>query len=163
MIVDLLNKKCHYPLEKGEYYIYDDEANHTPKFVNDDEEWNIKIVNNSNFDIDFFQNDGCLMTQNELKKCDWISIFRNKFYFIEAKDVKAGQRKKQRKDAIEKFNATIPYYLETYPALIDLSLYVIMNFRDMVKLTRAANKAKAFYFKEEFNAEYIETNHLDFK
>ena len=24
MIVDFLNTKCHYPLVKGEYYIYDD-------------------------------------------------------------------------------------------------------------------------------------------
>jgi hypothetical protein len=104
------------------------------------------------------------MTQNELKKCDWITIFKNTMYFVEAKDVnKASRRKKQRIDAIEKFEQTISYYTETYPDIINMNFFVVMNFRSKIKLTRASNKAKESYFKEEFNADYIETNYLEFK
>jgi hypothetical protein len=33
MIVDLLNTECHYPLIKGEYFIYDNDAINNPDFV----------------------------------------------------------------------------------------------------------------------------------
>ena len=56
------------------------------------------------------------MTQNELKKCDWLCYFKNEFYFIEAKDVKMKKRNEERKDAVEKFDATIPYFQKLYPA-----------------------------------------------
>jgi hypothetical protein len=164
MIVDLLNTECHYPLIKGEYFIYDNDAINNPDFVLEEKKWNLKITNSSDTNVDFFQNDGCLMTQNELKKCDWITIFKNIMYFVEAKDVnKASRRKKQRIDAIEKFEQTISYYTETYPDIINMNFFVVMNFRSKIKLTRASNKAKESYFKEEFNADYIETNYLEFK
>ena len=102
------------------------------------------------------------MTQNDLKKCDWVSVFGDNFYFIEAKDVNnASRRKRQRNEAIEKFDVTIPYYIKAYPIMIDMNFFVIMNFRNS-RITRASNKAKEFYFKEKFNADYIETNCLEF-
>ena len=62
MIVDFLNTKCHYPLVKGEYYIYDDDASNEPYFVYENEKWNLNIINNSDCNVDFYQNDNCLMT-----------------------------------------------------------------------------------------------------
>lgn len=162
MIIDQLDKKCHYPLKNGEHYIYDNNESNQPDFVNEDKKWSLKIVNNTNDNVDFFQNDSCLMIQKELKKCDWISIFKNTFYFIEAKDVKSGRRKKQRNEAKKQLEQTILYYLENYPSIGDMNLIVIINFRNQGKITRADNKAKALFFKEEYNADYIETNYLDF-
>ena len=158
-----LSEDCHYLLKKGEYFIYDDDKNNKPLFLNEDDIWNLKINNDSEINVNFFQNDNCLMTDNKLKKCDWICVFNNELYFIEAKDInKPSRRKIERRDAVEKFNTTISYFSKTYPNLKEMSLFVIMNFRSS-KITRAANKARESYFDETFNAKYIETNHLDFK
>ena len=161
MIEELINTNCFYPLNQGQYFIYDDDLNNVPSFVTEEEKWNLNIVNNTAISVNFFQNDGCLMTQNELKKCDWICFKEDKFYFIEAKDVKMRSRKSQRNDAVEKFDATIPYFLNLYPEIRDMRMFVIMNFRSP-KITNASNKSKATYFEEEYNAEYRETNILEF-
>ncbi len=161
-MIEELNENCHYPLTKGEYFIYDDNKNNKPLFLTEDAIWNLKILNASETNVHFFQNDNCLMTNNQLKKCDWICVFQNEFYFIEAKDVaNAARRKKQRRDAVEKFEATISYFFESYPDIKKMSLFIIMNFRNP-KITRAANKARESYFDEIFNAKYIETNILNF-
>ena len=89
---ELLQSTSYYPLKKGDYYIYDDNIANKPLFLKEDEKWNLKIENKSENNVNFFQNDGCLMTQNELKKCDWLCYFKNDFYFIEAKDVKMKKR-----------------------------------------------------------------------
>ncbi len=161
-MIKKLDTTCHYPLTKGEYFIYDDNENNKPLFLDEDAIWNLKIVNNSDINIDFFQNDNCLMTDNNLKKCDWIIIFENEFYFVEAKNVKPSRRKQERKDAVEKFKATIPYFLNIYPEVKKMNLFVIMNFKSLRTITNAANKARKSYFNETFDAEYIETNILKF-
>lgn len=161
MIEELTESNCYYPLNQGIYFIYDDELNNVPNFLSENDRWNLKIVNDSENVINFLQNDGCLMIQNEMKKCDWICFDQNDFYFIEAKDVKPKSRSSQRNDAIKKFDATIPYFLNLYPNLVNMRLFVIMNFRSS-NLTNAANKAKAAYFEDKYNAKYIETNILEF-
>ena len=161
MIEELKNTNCFYPLASGTYFIYDNDVKNEPSFVLEGEKWNLKIVNNTVEIINFFQNDGCLMKQNELKKCDWLCFNNSEFYFIEAKDVKKKNRKIQRNDAVDKFDVTIPYFLNLYPSIKTMKLIVIMNFRNS-KITNAANKAKAGYFDEEYNAEYRETNILEF-
>lgn len=161
MIQELTETKCFYPLNKGVYYIYDDNIENKPLFLNKDERWNLSIVNNSEKIINFFQNDGCLMSQNELKKCDWLCFFENKFYFIEAKDVKIKKRNEERKDAIEKFEATIPYFSNLYPNIETMEIFVIMNFSSP-KITNASHKLNETYFREKFNAKYKETNILEF-
>ena len=122
---------------------------------------NLNLINNTINIVNFFQNDGCLMNQNELKKCDWICFFNNEFYFIEAKDVKMRSRSNQRNDAVLKFDATITYFLNLYPSIKAMKLIVVMNFRSS-RITSATNKSKASYFQEEYNAEYRETNILEF-
>lgn len=161
MIQELIKTNCHFQLNEGNHYIYDDNINSKPLFVTEFEKWNLNIINNSNKDVNFFQNDGCLMKQNKLKKCDWLCFFDNTFYFIEAKDVKLKKRNEERKDAIEKFDATIPYYFNLYPILKSMKLIVIMNFRSP-KITNASNKLKEAYFKEKYNASYKETNFIEF-
>jgi hypothetical protein len=161
MIQELIATKCYYPLKKGNHFIYDDSINNVPLFRNEEEKWNLNLVNHSENPINFFQNDGCLMVQNELKKCDWTCFKDNEFYFIEAKDVKANSRRAERNDAIEKFKITITYYVDLYPTIKKMKLFVIMNFRSS-KITNAANKAKEAYFDQEYNAKYKETNFLKF-
>lgn len=161
MIEELKNTTCFYSLENGVYFIYDNDELNKPSFVAEEERWNLRIVNDSNEAINFFQNDGCLMSQNELKKCDWLCCKNNDFYFIEAKDVKKKNRKLQRNDAVDKFDVTIPYFLNLYPSIKTMKLIVVMNFRSS-KITNAANKSKAAYFDEKYNAEYRETNILEF-
>ncbi len=161
MIKKLLTSKCYYSLNQGKYFIYDDDLNNVPSFVLEGEKWNLNLNNNSNEIVNFFQNDGCLMTQNELKKCDWICFFNNNFYFIEAKDVKMRSRSSQRNDAVLKFDDTIPYFINLYPVIKTMQLIVVMNFRSP-KITSASNKSKALYFQENYNAEYRETNILEF-
>lgn len=164
MIEKLINSHCYYPLTKGEYFIYDDAKNDKPSFVSKDQIWNLNIVNNLGAIVHFIQNDGCIMTQNELKKCDWVCFTNDTIIFIEAKNVKRkGRRKKQRNDAVEKFKVSISYYFKSYPEIKTMKLIVIMNFKSYSGITQASNKAKAFYFKNAFNAEYIETNFLEFK
>ena len=58
MINELVETECHYPLYKGKYYIYDDNINNKPLFENENEKWNLTIINNSQKQVDFFQNDG---------------------------------------------------------------------------------------------------------
>jgi hypothetical protein len=161
MINELLASNCYYSLNQGKYFIYDDDLNNVPSFVSEGEKWNLNLNNNSNEIVNFFQNDGCLMTQNELKKCDWICFINNNFYFIEAKDVKMRSRSNQRNDAVLKFDDTIPYFINLYPVIKTMQLIVIMNFRSP-KITSATNKSKALYFQEKYNAEYRETNILEF-
>ena len=161
MIQELIETKCHFSLKKGNYYIYDDNIKNKPLFLNENEKWNLLIINNSEKQVHFFQNDGCLMKQNDLKKCDWICAFENNFYFIEAKDVKLKKRNSERKDAVEKFMCTIPYYLNLYPIIKKMQIHVIINFRSP-KITSASNKARQTYFDENYNAKYKETNRLEF-
>jgi hypothetical protein len=161
MIQELIETECHFPLDKGNYYIYDDNINNKPLFVNETEKWNLNIINCSNKQVNFFQNDGCLMKQNELKKCDWFCIFENNLYFIEAKDVKMKKRNIERKDAVEKFEANIPYFLNLYPNIKTMKIFVIVNFRSP-KITSASDKARSTFFDEKYNAKYKETNRLEF-
>ena len=161
MIEKLFETSCFFPLKKGIYFIYDDDKNNNPLFVNENEKWNLNLINNSQSKVNFFQNDGCLMTNNQLKRCDWICYKENEFYFIEAKDVKPKSRRSERNDAVEKFNLTIPYFTNLYPVINKMKLIVVMNFRSS-KITNAANKSKEVYFQEVHNAEYRETNILEF-
>lgn len=161
MIEELFNTNCFFPLVNGKYFIYDDDKNNKPLFLKEEDRWNLNIINYSHDKVNFFQNDGCLITQNELKKCDWICFKDDEFYFIEAKDVKLKNRRKEKKDAVEKFDVTIPYFINLYPILNNMKLIVIMNFRSS-KITSAANKSKESYFQEVHNAEYRETNILEF-
>ena len=85
----------------------------------------------------------------------------NEFFFIEAKDVKLKKRNAERKDAIEKFKATIPHFLNLYPIIKKMQIYVIVNFRSP-KITSASDKARLAYFSENYNAKYKETNILEF-
>ena len=163
MIANLYKTACYYPLKKGKHYIYDDDKNDKPIFLKKKEDWNLKISNKSTENVDFFQNDNCIMTDNAMKKCDWICIYANNFYFIEAKDVKIKQRSKACKNAKEKFNDTIPYFLKYYPDLKEKTIFVILNFKSVSKLTRAVDKAKKMYYNTQFNANYKETNKLKFK
>ncbi len=161
-MIKKLDTKCHYPLKKGNYYVYDDDINNKPLFCNEDENWNLKIINKSNINVDFFQNDNCLMTDNNLKKCDWILIFKDEFHFIEAKDVKTKQRSKARKNADKKFEITIPYFTKLHPEIIKMKKHVVLNFKSNSNITRAADKAKQSYYSETYNAKYKETNKLNF-
>lgn len=161
MIQELLKSNCCYPLNQGQYFIYDDDLNNVPSFVSEEDKWNLNLNNNTATIVNFFQNDGCLMTQNELKKCDWICFVDNEFYFIEAKDVKMRSRSSQRNDAVLKFDVTIPHFIALYPSVKTMKITVVMNFRSS-KITSATNKSKALYFNEKYNAEYRETNILEF-
>jgi hypothetical protein len=161
MIEELINTNCFYALNQGQYYIYDDDLNNVPSFVSKDERWNLNLINNTVKTVNFFQNDGCLMNQNELKKCDWICFRQDEFYFIEAKDVKMRSRSNQRNDAVLKFDTTIAYFLHQYPSIKSMRLIMVMNFRSS-RITSATNKSKATYFQEEYNAEYRETNIIEF-
>ena len=166
MIVDLLNKKCHHPLKNGSHYIYDNHTENKPVFAEKKEKWNLEIFNNSSDVVNFFQNDGCLMTQKELKKCDWVLAFKNSFYFIEAKDVgKVARKKVERESAKDKFNDTIPFYLEKYPCLLSMKLFVIMNFRNKRnnRVVMTGDQDRREYFKEKHKVKYSETNYLEFK
>ncbi len=161
MIKKLLESNCYHPLNAGQYFIYDDDLNNVPSFVSKEEKWNLNLINNTIEIVNFFQNDGCLMIQNDLKKCDWVCFFANEFYFIEAKDVKMRSRSSQRNDAVLKFDDTIPYFIDLYPIIKTMKLIVIMNFRSS-KITSANNKSKALHFDEKYKAEYRETNRLEF-
>jgi hypothetical protein len=161
MIQELLKSNCYHALNQGQYFIYDNDVTNKPNFVSEDGKWNLNIVNETTEVVNFFQNDGCLMKQNELKKCDWICFVNNEFYFIEAKDVKMRSRSSQRNDAVLKFDDTIPYFIDLYPSIKTMKLIVVMNFRSS-KITSATNKSKALYFDEKYNAEYRETNILEF-
>lgn len=161
MINELIETECHYPLNNGNYYIYDDNVNNKLLFQNENEKWNLNIINNSEKQVNFFQNDGCLMKQNELKKCDWLCVFENNFYFIEAKDVKMKKKNAERKDAFEKFEATIPYFINLYPNIKTMKIFVIVNFRSP-KITSASDKARSSFYNENYNAKYEETNRLEF-
>ena len=156
MIDFTLDKECLSPLAKGEYYIYDNNKNNIPSFVMSSEKWSLKIINDSFEEILFYQNDNCLMKQNELKKCDWLAIHQNAFYFIEVKDAKTNQRRKQRIDARKKFDSTVPHYLEKHQSLNKMELRIVLNFRVEHKLTRASHKYYRAYYKESYNAKYLE-------
>lgn len=163
MIQDRLEQKCCYPLKKGRYFIYDDNLKSEPRFVKEDEKWNLSLINKLELSIHFYQNDGCLMTQNNLKKCDWLCIDRMDIYFIEAKDVKLRNRYSARKDAKEKFEKTIQYYVGLYPDLNEMNLNVIMNFKSNSGLISTSIQSRKKYFKDKFDADYLETQILEFK
>ncbi|MGB0981389.1 MAG: hypothetical protein ACPGUH_04735 [Winogradskyella sp.] len=165
MIVSQLDKNCLYPLKEGNHYIYDNHLEHKPRIVKKDDKWNLEIVNNSEELVNFFQNDACLMTLNDLKKCDWLLIFKNSFYFIEAKDVgNVSRKKEERQSAIAKFDDTIPFYLAKYPFLSSMKLFAIMNFRSKKnsRVVMTGDQDRREYFKEKHKVKYSETNYLEF-
>lgn len=159
MLKESLDTNCYYPLVKGKHFVYDDNVNNVPLFVKEDEKWNLQIVNNSTNQVDFFQNDACIMKDNAVKKCDWICFDQNNFYFIEAKDVKSSSRKKERKNSKDKFIDTLEFYKKyTFP--IEMKKYAILNFRRS-RIVSAANETnKAFY--KDLGLDYIETNIIEF-
>ena len=75
--------------------------------------------------------------------------------------VKMKKRNSERKDATEKFEATIPYYLSIYPIIRTMKIFVIVNFRSP-KITSASDKTRSAFFDEKYSASYKETNLLEF-
>lgn len=161
MISELTKTNCYYPLQAGIYFIVDDNLKNKPLFVDESEIWTLKLVNESQDIVNFFQNDGCLMKENHLKKCDWICIKNDEIFFIEAKNVKMKKRNPERIDAVEKFDATLLYFIDLYPMIKTMKVIVIVNFRSP-RITNASNKSKEAYFNEKYNAKYKETNFLKF-
>lgn len=159
MLKELFDTNCYYPLDNGEHFIYDDNINNIPVFLKEEEKWNLKIVNNSNNKVDFFQNDNCIMKDNAIKKCDWICFDHNKFYFIEAKDVRPSSRKKERKGAKDKFIDTLEFY-KKYSFPIEMKKYAILNFRNN-RIVNTANKTNKAIYKD-LGLDYLETNMIEF-
>jgi len=159
MLKDLLNINCYFPLGKGVHFIYDDNINNFPLFVEEAQKWNLKIENNSTNQVDFFQNDACIMRDNKFKKCDWICFNQNNFYFIEAKDVKPSSRKKERKVSKEKFIDTLEFY-KKYSFPTNMKKFAVLNFRNIRLVNSSNNTNKAFY--KDLGLEYLETNFIEF-
>ncbi|MEL1245144.1 hypothetical protein AAEO56_12780 [Flavobacterium sp. DGU11] len=161
---NLLDKyDCLFPLNQGSYYINDDRETKKAVFVKEDERWTL-LIDNQKATIHFMQNEGCIMLDNAIKKCDWICFDDERFYFIEAKDVRPGQRKSERKGAKEKFEGTLKFYKEELGFSLDnfTEVYAILNFRNTNRITSAASKENKAHYKETFGVTYEETNSIEF-
>ncbi len=154
------NIECKSQFYKGKYFINDDKITKKGVFVNENEIWTLFVNASKNFT--FIQNEGCVMTNNNHKKCDWICFDDINFYFIEAKDVKPSQRKKERRETKLKFKDTVDFYHNELNFNTNLEKHAILNFRNSRVITGAASKEnKTFYFLN-LGLIYDETNILKF-
>lgn len=145
------------------YYIVDDKAFEKTKFVNSNEKFDLKVKTNEHFT--FIDNERHIMNiaGDRVKKCDWIIFNFEKFYFIEAKNIK---KKNYRKDAREetylKFNDTMTFFIYNYNFSYNPKMFAILNFRENTNdISKASLKTLKAKYRLNLKLNYEETNFLN--
>ncbi|CAD0001998.1 hypothetical protein [Flavobacterium salmonis] len=129
-------------------------------FRSEEEYWNLCLENENSKEILFLENEYSVMKNEKSKKCDWVVYENKNIYFIESKDVKLRNRKKERNDATEQLIATIKFYNSE----IDLSSFSIFSqicFKSKSRVIKAGDQARKVLFKQ-YNSEFSEGNFIKF-
>ncbi len=136
------------------FFIYDDDSDEkfTPcRIVSEEDEYQICVVNENEFEVTFIKIDQCLIINNDHRKCDCALISNNQFFFIEIKNVKLKQRKLARKEAIQQLKSTI----EIFKQNLDLSqfeLYAIIGFKtNKPYIVQSSKNTQRVMFKSDYD------------
>jgi hypothetical protein len=150
---------CYKILENSVYYLEEIKDSIT-NFKSEEEYWNLCIENDNLKELLLLENEFSLMKNVDSKKCDWVVFGNNNIYFIESKDVKPRNRRKERNDATKQLIATI----EFYKSKIDLDSITIISqicFQSKSKIVKAGDQARKKVFKQ-YNSDFTEGNYIAF-
>lgn len=142
------------------YFIIDNKNEERTDFVTKDDKWELKINITKESENTFFDNERHIMNLETTKKCDWLLFNNSNLFFIEAKDVRPSNRRKERKDAKLKFRDTLNFYKNNFNIPENIVLNAILNFRNSTEITGAASKDNKIYYKEILGLKYEEQNVL---
>lgn len=103
---DLEKDTCYKILNDSVYYL-EDIKDAVTSFKFEEEYWNLCLENDNSKEILLLENEFSIMKNEVSKKCDWVLFENNNLYFIESKDVKPRNRRKERNDATKQLIASI--------------------------------------------------------
>ena len=156
----LKNNENRIILSKDTYFIIDNKKEERTDFVNKENNWELKIEISTEEENIFFDNERHIMNHEISKKCDWLLFNSSEIYFIEAKDVKLNNRRKERNNAKLKFKDTTDFYKKNFIISENMNLNAVLNFRSNNEITGAASKENKAYYKEILGLNYEEKNVL---
>lgn len=157
---DLEKDTCYKILENSVYYLEEIKDSIT-NFKSEEEYWNLCIENDNLKELLLLENEFSIMKNIDSKKCDWVIFGNNNLYFIESKDVKPRNRRKERNDATKQLITTI----EFYKSKIELDSITIISqicFQSKSKIVKAGDQARKVLFKQ-YDSEFFESNYISFE
>lgn len=149
------------------FYVYDEEGgqNQNPsRIVNNDEDFQLTIHNESKKNICFVKTDKCLVVEEEsLQKCDCLVFDDKQFYYVEIKTCKSGKRAQRRREVIPQLASTIDLLLENKIDLKDFKTTALICFKTTFpRIIQASQKSASAIFKEKYNIDLAEGNEIVF-
>ncbi|MEL1239706.1 hypothetical protein [Flavobacterium flavipallidum] len=151
---------CYKTLENSIYYL-EEIKDSTVQFKSEEEYWNLCLENENLKKILFLENENSIMKNEDSKKCDWVLFEGDKLYFIESKDVKPRNRRKERNDATKQLIATIEFY-KSKMKLDSITIYAQICFQSKSKTIKAGDQARKVLFKQ-YNSDFSEGNLIKFE
>ncbi|TPG38136.1 hypothetical protein [Flavobacterium pectinovorum] len=157
---DLEKDVCYKTLENSVYYL-EEIKDSTVQLKTEEEYWNLCLENENLKEILFLENEYSIMKNEDSKKCDWVIFGNNNIHFIESKDVKPRNRRKERIDAIKQLIATIEFY-KSKVDLDSITIFSQICFQSKSKTIKAGDQARKVLFKQ-YNSEFSEGNLIKFE
>lgn len=157
---DLEKDVCYKILENSVYYL-EEIKNSTVLLKTEEEYWNLCLENEKLKEILFLENENSIMKNEDSKKCDWVFFEADKIYFIESKDVKPRNRRKERNDATKQLIVTIEFYRSKIK-LDSITIFAQICFQSNSKIVKTGDQARKVLFKQ-YNSEFSEGNLIKFE
>lgn len=155
-----LEKDICYKILQNPIYFLEEIKDSIIEFKSEEEYWNLCLENENSKEILFLENEYSIMKNENSKKCDWAIYENKKIHFIESKDVKPRNRRKERNDATEQLIATIKFYNSKID-LSSVSIFSQICFQSKSRVIKAGDQARKVLFKQ-YNSEFSEGNFIKF-
>lgn len=160
-VLPQVNTEGAYQILNDKTYYLEEIKDSTVVFKQEDDYWNLAIQNDSNKTVIFIENEMYVMKDINSKKCDWVLLESNYIHFVESKDVKPRNRKKERKDAVKQLTATLDYYVSKLD-LSTQSISVMICFKSASKIVKSGDQLRKLFFKETYDADFFEGNVIEY-
>lgn len=156
-----LEKGIDYKILENSVYFLEDVKDKTTKFKLEQEYWNLCIENFNFKEILFFENEFSVMKNQSSKKCDWVLFESNNLYFVESKDVKPRNRRKERIDAIKQLIASVKFY-NSKVDLTTTKLFCQICFKSKSRIINTGDLVRKKIFRQ-YNSDFTEGNYILFE
>ena len=134
--------------------LYIAEENKLVKFVSNDDEFHLRIINENMINYHFIKNDDCVMKSVEGGQCDWIVTYQNTFIYIENKDnLKIKSSSKNQNKAYKQLINTHNFYSDKLD-FVNKNLRALVVLSKM-KVTNTSHATKRLEFKEKYNIDLL--------
>ena len=154
-------KSSYHFIDDEVFYIFDS-VDAQPVQVRNDGAKQLTVLNSSKSEICLVKTDNCLFT-SEISKCDCVLISDKKFYFVEIKSGKTGNRKDKRNKAVHQLGATIEHFVNNEIDISARDAKAIICFKSERDYpVSASTNSKRAIFQEKYKVSLEEGNNIEF-